>query len=56
MGRHVRLNPLLVFVALVFGIWFWGPIGGIVAIPVLVIGVAMTDDKLETQARTANAA
>lgn len=44
VGRHVSLNPLLVFLALVFGIWFWGPIGGIVAIPVVVIVVALLDD------------
>ena len=44
VGRHVRLNPLLVFAALVFGLWFWGPIGGIVAIPVLVIVLALTND------------
>ncbi|MBK0327814.1 AI-2E family transporter [Rhodobacteraceae bacterium F11138] len=34
VGRHMQLNPLLVFLALVFGIWLWGPLGGIVAIPV----------------------
>ena len=44
VGRHVALNPLLVFLSLIFGLWFWGPIGGIVAIPVLVIVVAMLDD------------
>ncbi|MFZ5965066.1 AI-2E family transporter [Thalassococcus sp. BH17M4-6] len=44
VGRHVSLNPLVVFLSLVFGIWFWGPIGGIVAIPVIVIVVALLDD------------
>lgn len=44
VGRHVALNPLLVFLSLVFGLWYWGPIGGIVAIPVMVIVVAMLDD------------
>lgn len=44
IGRHVSLNALLVFVSLVFGLWFWGPIGGIVAIPVLVIVIALMDD------------
>ncbi len=34
VGRHMQLNPLLVFLALVFGIWLWGPLGGIVAIPI----------------------
>ncbi|WP_322867919.1 AI-2E family transporter [Aquicoccus sp. G2-2] len=35
VGRHMQLNPLVVFLALVFGIWLWGPLGGIVAIPVV---------------------
>lgn len=35
VGRQMEMNPLLVFVALLFGIWLWGPIGGIVAIPLL---------------------
>lgn len=35
VGRHMRLNPLVVFLALVCGIWLWGPMGGIVAIPVV---------------------
>lgn len=35
VGRNMDLNPLLVFVSLVFGIWMWGAIGGIVAIPLL---------------------
>ncbi|MFN4157200.1 MAG: AI-2E family transporter [Gemmobacter sp.] len=36
VGRSTRLNPLVVFLALVFGVWLWGAIGGIVAIPLLV--------------------
>lgn len=36
VGRHMRVNPLLVFVSLVFWLWLWGPIGGVVAIPILV--------------------
>lgn len=35
VGRNVAMNPLLVFLALIFGFWLWGPIGGIVAIPLL---------------------
>jgi predicted PurR-regulated permease PerM len=31
----MKINPLLVFLSLVFGIWLWGPIGGVVAIPLL---------------------
>lgn len=40
VGRTLTLNPLLVFVSLVFGLWLWGPIGGFLAIPILLIVVA----------------
>lgn len=36
VGRHMEVNPLLVFVSLTFWLWLWGPIGGLVAIPTLV--------------------
>ncbi len=43
IGRNISLNPLLIFVSLVFWLWLWGPIGGIVAIPVLLIAMALLD-------------
>ena len=39
LGRQMRLSPLLVFVSLAFWLWLWGPIGGIVAIPLLLWGL-----------------
>lgn len=36
VGREMRINPLIVFLSVTFGLWFWGVIGGIVAIPTLV--------------------
>ena len=43
VGRQLALNPLLVFVALIFGIWLWGPLGGVVAIPLLVWVLVLND-------------
>lgn len=43
VGRHMAVNPLLVFLSLVFGIWLWGPIGGIVAIPLLLWVLVLSD-------------
>lgn len=43
VGRHMAINPLLVFLALIFGIWLWGPIGGIVAIPLLLWVLVLND-------------
>ena len=41
IGRHLDVNPLLVFLALIFFLWMWGPIGGVVAIPLLVWTLAV---------------
>lgn len=43
IGRNLEMNPLLVFVALVAGIWLWGPIGGFVAIPLLLWVLVLND-------------
>lgn len=42
VGKSLRLNPLVVFIALLFGIWLWGGIGGIVAIPLLLWGQVLS--------------
>jgi predicted PurR-regulated permease PerM len=36
VGRRLELNPLIVFLALWFGGWFWGIPGIVIAIPTLV--------------------
>lgn len=36
VGQRLELNPIIVFLALWFGGWFWGIAGIVVAIPVLV--------------------
>ena len=36
VGKSLAVNPLLVFLSLVFWLWLWGPIGGIIAIPLLI--------------------
>ncbi|MFP7571159.1 AI-2E family transporter [Marivita sp. S2033] len=36
VGQQLSLNPLVVFLAIVFGLWLWGPLGGIVALPIVV--------------------
>jgi len=36
VGRRLELNPLIVFLALWFGGWFWGIAGIVIAVPTLV--------------------
>ncbi len=56
VGRHMAVNPLLVFLALIFGLWLWGPIGGIVAIPLLLWVLVLNDAVVEPQKRAAASA
>jgi predicted PurR-regulated permease PerM len=41
IGRTMTLNPFVVVLALIFWIWLWGPIGGFVAIPALLVFYAV---------------
>ncbi|MDQ2094966.1 AI-2E family transporter [Rhodalgimonas zhirmunskyi] len=47
VGREMRINPLIVFLSVTFGLWFWGAIGGIVMIPILVWGLVLFDAQAE---------
>jgi predicted PurR-regulated permease PerM len=35
VGQRLQLNPLAIFLAIVFGLWLWGPVGAIVSLPVV---------------------
>lgn len=37
LGRSLSLNPLVIFLGVAFGIWFWGFLGAFIAVPLLVI-------------------
>lgn len=41
LGVTMTMNPFLVFLALAFWIWLWGPIGGFIAVPSLLIIYAL---------------
>lgn len=39
MGRRLTLNPLMVFLALAFWTWLWGPMGAFLAVPLTLVGL-----------------
>ena len=43
MGHRLTLNPLTVFLALVFWTWLWGPVGAFIAVPLLIMTLVVID-------------
>ncbi|MBN9669423.1 AI-2E family transporter [Roseibium aggregatum] len=41
LGRTMTINPFLVFLTIAFWIWLWGPVGGFVAVPLLLVVVSL---------------
>lgn len=42
VGRNLSLSPSIVFLALAFWTWLWGPIGAFLATPILIIGLVVS--------------
>jgi predicted PurR-regulated permease PerM len=41
VGRKLTLSPLIVFISLAFWTWLWGPLGALLATPMLIIGLVV---------------
>jgi predicted PurR-regulated permease PerM len=46
VGRRLTLNPFVVFLALAFWTWLWGPLGAFLATPLLIVGLVALDHLL----------
>lgn len=50
VGRRLELNPIIVFLALWFGGWFWGIAGVVIAVPSLVVLKVVAEQSKHAQA------
>jgi predicted PurR-regulated permease PerM len=48
VGRRLTLNPLLVFLALAFWTWMWGPLGAFLAVPLSIVGLIIVNHVFPT--------
>jgi predicted PurR-regulated permease PerM len=48
VGRRLTLNPLLVFLALAFWTWMWGPLGAFLAVPLSIVGLVVINHLFST--------
>jgi predicted PurR-regulated permease PerM len=46
IGRRLELNALAVFIALAFWTWLWGPMGGFLSSPLLIVALILRDHLL----------
>jgi predicted PurR-regulated permease PerM len=46
IGRRLELNALAVFMALAFWTWLWGPMGGFLSSPILIVALILKDHLL----------
>ena len=51
VGRALTLNPFMIFVSIAFWLWLWGPIGGFVAVPSLLVLQSLIMSIFPTTAR-----
>lgn len=49
VGRRLELNPIIVFLALWFGGWFWGIAGIVIAVPSLVVLKVVAEHSRESR-------
>ncbi len=49
IGRSLTLNPFIIFLSITFWIWAWGPVGGLVAVPTLLIAQSLITHALPSK-------
>ncbi len=50
IGRRLELNALAVFIALAFWTWLWGPMGGFLSSPLLIVALILKDHLMPVDA------
>ena len=50
IGRRLELNALAVLIALAFWTWLWGPMGGFLSSPILIVGLILKEHLMPVDA------
>jgi predicted PurR-regulated permease PerM len=50
IGRWLQLNALAVLIALAFWTWLWGPMGGFLSSPILIVGLILKEHLMPVDA------
>lgn len=52
LGRTMTINPFMIFLSLTFWLWAWGPVGGLIAVPSLLVLYSLVTHILPTRTVT----
>ena len=55
IGRRLELNALAVFIALAFWTWLWGPMGGFLSSPLLIVALVLKEHLMPVELAAAAA-
>jgi len=44
VGNRLTISPFLVFIAFIFWLWLWGPIGAVLSTPIVIVGMVAQEE------------
>lgn len=50
LGRRLLVSPMVIFLAVAFWAWLWGPLGGLLAVPMMIVMKMVADSVPSLQA------
>lgn len=44
VGRGLTISPFLIFIAFIFWLWLWGPVGAVLSTPIVLVGIVAREE------------
>lgn len=44
VGRGLTISPFLIFIAFIFWLWLWGPVGAVLSTPIVLVGLVAQEE------------
>lgn len=44
VGRGLTVSPFLIFIAFIFWLWLWGPVGAVLSTPIVLVGLVAQEE------------
>ena len=44
VGSRLTISPFLVFIGFIFWLWLWGPVGAVLATPIIIVGIVAQEE------------